>query len=172
MNGMQWRRVVSQSRIASWIALALAACGSSDPSNEDSTGETQAAASKQLADHTAGQACDSDKDCANGSCEQELRAFPFLSRDALAAPGGFCTFPCRINADCGEGGVCIGSGANALSFNEPDERGLCLAFCDASTPCREGYACLDLFGQPLGSEDGTGANVGTCQPLVESEPQP
>jgi len=35
--------------------------------------------------------------------------------------------------------------------------GMCLANCVASTACRAGYRCLELFGQPLGDENSMGA---------------
>ena len=156
--------------VAGWLVLALAACAGSDPSDEDGEDATQAAVRTQLVDHTAGKACKSDKDCENGSCEQELPAVPFTSnRSALPAPGGFCSFACRLNVDCGEGALCIGAGNHAFSFGTPDERGLCMAACDEETPCREGYSCLDLFGQVVGSENAAGVVAGSCQPPSPTE---
>lgn len=152
------------------IVLSFVACGGSEAIGEDAEGEAQAAVSERLVDHTAGKACDSDADCENGSCEQELPAFPLTShRGALPAPGGFCSFPCRLNVDCGEGALCIGAGNTAFSFGTPDERGLCLAACNEGAPCREGYSCVDLFGEVVGAENPMGILAGSCQPPLQNE---
>jgi hypothetical protein len=124
--------------------------------------------SKQLVDHTAGKACKSAKDCENGTCEQELPAFPFNNRDAQSAPGGFCSFACNISADCGAGSMCIGAGQSVGGFGKDDRTGLCLATCTVDEPCREGYSCVDLLGGVLGTENALKVSTGTCQPLPES----
>ena len=156
------------------IALAISACGGaeSDSSAEGSAGRAGIEASLQakiLVDQTAGKACDSDKDCGNGSCKQALPAFPSLSLDARSAPGGFCSFACGLNIDCGKGGICIGAGTNAFAFNDTEGKGLCLASCDASSPCREGYSCVDLFGQRVGSETAIASSTGSCQPTMATD---
>jgi hypothetical protein len=158
--------IALRSCVAGLIGLAVAACASSD-SEEEQT-EVAMLDSKQLVDHTAGQACKSDSDCKNGSCEQEIPAFPFDNRVAQTAPGGFCSFVCHISADCGAGSMCIGAGQSVGSFDMDDLTGLCLASCDADTPCREGYSCVDIFGQAIGSEIALKVSTGSCQPQVDT----
>jgi hypothetical protein len=152
--------------MAGLIGLAVAACAGSDSEE----GQTQAAMldAKQLVDHTAGKACKSDSDCKNGSCEQEIPAFPFDNRDVRTAPGGFCSFACHISADCGAGSTCIGAGESVGSFNMEDRTGLCMASCNADTPCREGYSCVDILGQVIGSENAIKVSNGSCQPQVDT----
>jgi hypothetical protein len=147
-------------------AWAIGACASAESHGDGHDEEAAAAAppSKMLADHIAGEACDSDKDCGNGSCQDEVPAFPMSDRAAEPAPDGFCSFACGINIDCGAGGVCIGAGNNALSFANANGKGLCMKFCDASSPCRDGYSCVDVFGLVVGAEMGSGFSVGSCQP--------
>lgn len=162
-----WDNVALRSCMAGLIALAVAACASSS-SEDEGQSEASITESKQLVDGTAGKACKSDKDCENGSCKQELPMFPFDNRSAQPAPGGFCSFPCHISADCGEGGMCIGAGDSVGSFDMEDRTGLCLATCTADNPCREGYSCVDLLGQVIGSENALKVSTGSCQPQGES----
>src|SRR5262245_14302286 len=133
-----WDKRALRSFLAGLITLAVAACASSDSDEGQAEAATAMEESKQLADHTAGKACKSDKDCKNGSCEQEIPAFPFDNREAHDAPGGFCSFHCNISADCGEGSMCIGAGNSVGSFDMEDRKGLCLASCSADSPCRDG----------------------------------
>lgn len=161
-----WDHIALRGCLAGLIVLTVAACASSDSAE----GQAEAAMleAKQLVDHIAGKTCKSDKDCENGSCEQEVPAFPFENRTAQSAPGGFCSFACHVSADCGEGGVCIGAGESVGSFDMEDGTGLCLAACSADTPCREGYNCVDLFGQVIGGENALKVSTGSCQPQVDT----
>jgi hypothetical protein len=154
--------IALRSGMAALIGVAVAACASSEP--EEGQTDVAMLEAKQLVDHTAGKACKSDSDCKNGSCKQEIPAFPFDTRVAQAAPGGFCSFACHISADCGAGSLCIGAGESVGSFDMEDRTGLCMATCNADTPCREGYNCVDLLGQALGSENALKVSTGSCQP--------
>ena len=166
MLGLLRDNVALRSCMVGLIVLAVAACASSD--SEEGQTEGAMLTAKQLVDHVAGKACKADKDCENGSCEQELPPFPFDNREAQPAPGGFCSFACNISADCGEGSLCIGAGDSVGSFDMEDRKGLCLASCNADNPCREGYNCVDLFGQVVGSESALKVSTGSCQPQVDS----
>ena len=83
-----------------------------------------------LPDNTAGLPCASDAECANvmGACAQML---PASGGGAVAAPGGYCTNSCEIDADCGAAGLCV------TTF---DGDSLCFQPC-TGTECREGYVC-------------------------------
>ena len=165
MFTLVWDNGVLRSWLAGLMALSLVACASTDPEEGQAEGAMEEA--KQLVDHVAGKACESDKDCENGSCRDEVPAFPFENREAQSAPGGFCSFACNISADCGEGSLCIGAGESVGSFDMDDRTGLCLAACSDDEPCREGYSCVDLFGQTIGSENAVRVSTGSCQPQVE-----
>ena len=167
---LHWDNIALRSCMAALIGLTVAACAGSD--SEEGQTEDAVQESKQLVDHTAGKACKSAKDCENGSCEQELPAFPFNNREAQSAPGGFCSFRCNISADCGEGSLCIGAGQSVGGFGKEDLTGLCLASCTVDEPCREGYSCVDLLGGVIGTENALKVKTGTCQPLGETETEP
>lgn len=162
--GMNYRGRVTRHCLTGLFALVLSACGGSDDAADDEASADTTALSKMLVDNTAGKACDSDKACGNGICQREVPEFPSLGFSANPAPGGFCSFACRLNVDCGKGGVCIGVGSNAFGFNHPDERGLCMKYCDTDSECREGYTCQDLFGQPPDAENSAALTGGSCQP--------
>jgi len=167
------RRSTEQQR-STLVLLALGMCivmGCGDGSHDaGESGEPAAvnASAKMLTGAKAGSLCQTNKECGNGSCEHVLPGV--IGASETPAPDGFCSFRCRLNADCGEGGMCVGAGSHGFSFGSADETGLCLAICDADRPCREGYSCLDAFRAPL--EDGmsvAGSTLGTCQPTPSDE---
>jgi hypothetical protein len=57
----------------------------------------------------------------------------FSSYKDIAAPGGYCTQDCSLDAECGAGGQCVSHGV---------EGGMCLALCTEKSQCRDGYDCL------------------------------
>jgi hypothetical protein len=85
-------------------------------------------AQRALPDHTAGNACSSDHDCADvkNACASMLPA------DDFAAPGGYCTQACSLDAQCGAGAQCISRGFSG---------GTCLGSCATASDCRAGYLC-------------------------------
>jgi hypothetical protein len=88
-----------------------------------------------LPDNTAGSACTSDADCGGNknSCMNELPFDTFSSFQNIAAPGGYCTLPCSLDAECGAGAQCISHGVQG---------GMCLATCADKSDCRAGYDCI------------------------------
>ena len=72
-----------------------------------------------------GGACDTNADCASGTCFDESTS---------GQPGGYCTESCMGDEDCVSGGHC-GPGF-----------ALCAQSCADVTECRAGYACLDFDG--------------------------
>ena len=63
-----------------------------------------------------------------GSCALEL---PSAMGDMVAAPGGYCTAACEIDADCGAGSIC--------AFTLGGTR--CFKSCAIETDCRTDYVC-------------------------------
>jgi hypothetical protein len=120
--------------------------------------------SQALSDETAGNACKTDGDCANGMCLTSIAgAFGGAS---MEAPGGYCSAGCTTDAECGEGGVC----ARAFpSFaGAPATPGHCMKGCGTAEECRDGYRCVNALGMaPSGNPmDPTAALLGpaACQP--------
>jgi hypothetical protein len=72
-----------------------------------------------------GDACETSTDCGTQlSCE-------------TSQTDGYCTItPCEVNG-CPDEAVCI-------VF--PDDSTFCMARCDAAADCRDGYVCVDNFG--------------------------
>ncbi len=67
-------------------------------------------------------------------------------------PGGYCSWTCDADADCGAGGVCINN-----FFAEPACMVRCAAPGSRST-CRTGYICYGVSGE----------QYGVCAPIDES----
>lgn len=158
--------------------LGMSACGSSEDNQGGSTETTEPP--KALTANTAGKACTDDGDCGTGSCEKQLNAAGggLLGPSTVPAPGGYCSFNCKLNADCGAGGVCIGANAtggfgfgNTGGANQAAS-GQCLKRCDSSSQCRDGYRCLDSNnGRAMESgnaEPATNA-TGSCQVAPETD---
>jgi hypothetical protein len=95
-----------------------------------------------LPDHIAGRACSGDGDCGGikDSCANQLPTFS--SNQVIAAPGGYCTQDCSLDAECGAGGQCVSRGVQG---------GTCLALCSDKAECRDGYDCL-LWGRSMVSK--------------------
>jgi hypothetical protein len=146
-----------------WLLL-MAACGSEDTeasSKTTSKPNTREPGSVFTA-KTAGKACAADKDCGNGVCSKQ---FSGVLGDTQTAPGGYCTFACRVDADCGEGAACVGANAGGLGFGgvgTASSEGLCLAVCTSSAMCREGYRCFDALGQSAESASAGSSALGTA----------
>lgn len=160
-------------------SIAVSACGGSDDDDDSSGGNAATMeAPKVLTANTAGKACAADKDCGTGACKKELTiGGGFLGPTTTPAPGGYCSFNCRLDADCGSGGVCLGANSTGgFGFgNAGGQRqaamGQCLARCDSSTQCREGYRCLDTNGRALESGNASAAAnaSGSCQVAPETD---
>lgn len=141
-----------------FVCGSLFGCGGGDTSKISSiAADAGMSEAVTVPDHTAGQACSNDKDCTSGTCQTEFHTNMLLGEQVLPAPGGYCTFACSLNVDCGAGGVCIGTKGATLTgtlATNPDlnGKGQCLAACDVSSQCRQGYHCVDLFGQSLSGE--------------------
>jgi hypothetical protein len=99
----------------------------------------------QLPDGAAGKACTSDTDCGGqkDTCLSELPFSTFSAYENVAAPGGYCTVKCSLDAECG---------ANAQCIARPLQGGLCLKKCTDKADCREGYGC-EVHGRDLSDED-------------------
>lgn len=105
-----------------------------------------------LPDFTAGRACANEDDC-GGAADSCARMLPYGSwggNDVVEAPGGYCTQPCMLDSECGQGARCISSGAMG---------GMCLSRCTGAGDCRQGYTC-SLHGRDLNIEDQV------CVPLL------
>lgn len=86
---------------------------------------------EQLADHTAGRACQVDADCDGGSCS----ATNLLG---TKYPGNYCTARCYEDAQCGQGGVCLWT-------RNSDDLGSCLASCSTDADCaRKDHGCWEM----------------------------
>jgi hypothetical protein len=162
------------------LACVLTACGGDD---DQSSGGAVAqggapAAPMKLADHTAGKACSSVKDCSGGLCTQSFPGNALLGQAATDAPGGYCSFQCTLNADCGVGGICIGAmqsqaggffglgNTNNTNNTNNGGKGMCMERCVASSQCRDGYRCVDtnnavLQGDP--DQPIPDTSTGSCQ---------
>lgn len=155
--------------------LGASACGSSE---DDQSGATEVEPPKALTANTAGKACADDDACGTGSCKKQLAApgGGLLGPATVAAPGGYCSFDCRLDADCGAGGVCIGATAG-FGFGNPggssqSATGQCLKRCDSSSQCRDGYRCLDSSnGRAMESGNAESAPnaTGSCQVAAETD---
>ena len=75
--------------------------------------------------------------------EATLPFSTFSSYENVAAPGGYCTLKCSLDAQCGANAQCISRGTQG---------GLCLQKCVDVADCREGYGC-ELHGRDLSFED-------------------
>jgi hypothetical protein len=75
---------------------------------------------------------------------------------ALAAPGGYCSQSCAIDADCGAAGKCV-NGINIVTINS----GICYRSCDTNSDCRADYECRSFSGSSGGP--------GVCVPLQASD---
>jgi hypothetical protein len=155
----------------------MSACGSS--SDEDDSGAVVMEAPKVLTANTAGKACTEDKDCGTGSCKKQLVAAGggFFGPSMQPAPGGYCSFDCSVEADCGAGGVCIranatgGFGFGNAGGSRQAASGQCLKRCDSSSQCRDGYRCLDSSsGRAMesGNAEPTDNATGSCQVAPET----
>lgn len=147
------------------VCLVLSGCGDDDEPTDDPVAGAGAPA-KILDDNKAGDACTAEKDCGNGTCLLRLTTSTLLGQQIqMLAPGGYCSFGCRLDVDCGAGGLCIGATADA--------KGQCLGRCDGNNHCREGYRCLDLSGAPLPqtapSDTPSNSGVGTCRVAPETD---
>ena len=150
-------------RVIAAVCLVLSACGDDD---EPTDVPVAGAPAKKLDDNKAGDACSADKDCGTGTCARRLTMSTLLGTQTQAdAPGGYCSFACRLNVDCGTGGLCVGATG--------EEKGQCLARCDGNNHCREGYRCLDLSGAPLAqtapSDTPSNSGGGTCRVAPETD---
>ncbi|HET8932611.1 MAG TPA: hypothetical protein VFN67_04185 [Polyangiales bacterium] len=156
--------------IAALSFLGMSACGGSE--EEEQSGDTAIEKAKVLTANKAGKACAEDKDCGTGSCKKTLTTGGTILGGATTqpAPGGYCSFACKLSADCGEGGVCIGANSTGgFGFGNAGGMmntagGQCLARCDSSAQCREGYRCLDTNGRAMESGNATAAPnaTGAC----------
>lgn len=168
-------------RIASAIAalsyLGMSACGSSDDTQSEAVAMEPP---KVLTANTAGKACADDGDCGTGTCKKQLPSGlgGFLGTSTQPAPGGYCSFNCKLNADCGAGGVCIGANAtggfgfgNTGGANQ-SASGQCFQRCDSSSQCRDGYRCLDsTSGRAMesGNAEPAANASGSCQVAPETD---
>lgn len=121
--------------------------------------------SQPLRDNTAGKACKTAGDCANGKCLTAIAdVFGGASMDA---PGGYCSAACTMNTDCGEGGVC--SGAFPSLGGGPATPGSCFKGCNSAEECREGYRCVNGLGMAASGNPmdpiATLLGPNACQPL-------
>ena len=155
--------------------VGLSACASS---KDDQGDAVEAEPPTALTANTAGKACAADDDCGTGTCKKQLTFPGLLGPTSQPAPGGYCSFSCKLNADCGAGGVCVGANATAgFGFGNAGgatqmAAGQCLKRCDSSSQCREGYRCLDSSsGRAMESGNAEPANnaTGSCQVAAETD---
>lgn len=96
----------------------------------------------QLAAQVAGKACSQASDCAGeaAECAEKVGGITSfgLSINDSEAEGGYCTGDCLADADCGEGGACIGALPELYAVGE------CQSVCSSDSDCRDDYTCLDL----------------------------
>lgn len=122
--------------------------------------------SQPLPDDTAGTACKTNEDCANGVC---LTSIPgSLGGTSMSAPGGYCSAACMADSDCGEGGVC--SGAFPAFGGSAAMPGRCMKGCNSAADCRDGYRCVNGLGMAATASqtpDPTAGLLGpnACQPV-------
>jgi hypothetical protein len=108
-----------------------------------------------------GKQCSSDAECgAAGECRDPLRGGTYVGQ-TLGASGptdGYCSATCLTNADCGEGGICFGTGRRG---------GECRKACSEDDDCkRANYECASLNGPLVDPSSGEDVAVPqTCQPL-------
>lgn len=103
-----------------------------------------------LPDGVAGRTCKRDADCKGGRCVGVLHIQ--AANETVDAPGGYCTLGCQIDSQCGAQAKC--------SVPAGEVEGECLAGCNDTTPCRDGYLCVGAAAR---------WNVnGTCQPEPET----
>jgi hypothetical protein len=128
----------------------------------DGGGNAGDAGDTPLEPGVVGKACTADTDCgASGECRDPLRGGTYADENlgSSGPTGGYCTANCVSDAECGEGGVCFGTGRRG---------GECRKSCAAAADCeRDNYECAKLNNPPLLDED-TGMEVAvpqTCQPL-------
>lgn len=162
--------------IAALSYLGISACGGSE---EEQSGGPVMEKPKVLTANTAGKACAEDKDCGTGSCKKTLTTGGSLlgGTTSQPAPGGYCSFSCKLSADCGAGGVCIGANSTGgFGFGNAGgmtsaAMGQCLARCDSSSQCREGYRCLDGNGRAMesGNAEAAANATGACQVAPETD---
>lgn len=72
-----------------------------------------------------GRACAANADCGPGDCLSAANGWS----------AGYCTNPCRSDADCGPTGTCYSEGAITL----------CIHTCTSHADCRAGYQCIALL---------------------------
>lgn len=141
--------------LACWTGIIVSACGSDDKnSSGGAAGMSNPTNPIIFTDNTSGKACTANADCGNGECRKEFAGIQLLGQAAQVAPGGYCTFKCNLSADCGAGGVCVGT---------PES--LCLASCTAASDCRDGYRCVDSDGQAISAS----GSSGTCRIAPETD---
>lgn len=148
----QWKLLVA----AGALTFVVSACGEDDPAGlttkDGGTSNGDAGPSiVPLPANTAGNACTKDTECgSSGKCATALtggNASQLLTSAAgvnfaSAAEGGYCTLDCNTDVDCGEGGVCFGSGAGLPPIGgEINLTGECRTKCMADADCRGGYEC-------------------------------
>jgi hypothetical protein len=138
------------------VCIPIACGGGDDDTSDAASPSTAKPAPTVLTDNAAGKACASDKECGSGRCFKEFSSTNLLGMmTSQTAPGGYCSFACKLNVDCG-GGICVGAqGGGGLFANTNGASGAsgqCMGRCDVSSQCRDGYRCVDLFGQPQNGE--------------------
>ncbi len=174
------RQLVTRTLIV-FIGL-VAICGGVACGGDDSPKDTQpqagtSAAPSVLTNGVAGKACSADKDCGTGRCAKQLTSNGLFTMSSTAAPGGYCTFVCKLDIDCGDSGVCIGAmGGGGLFSNVTGSGGtpgMCMSRCGSSSECREGYRWADGLGQTLNADTGAAASSsnssGSCQVAPETD---
>lgn len=139
--------------------------GDGDANNTGNTGDGSANnGDTPLDPGVVGKACTEatqEVDCgASGECRDPLEGGSYAGENLGGGDptGGYCTADCATDADCGEGGVCFGTGRRG---------GECRKACNAAADCgRDNYECATVNNPPLVDED-TGMSVEvpkTCQP--------
>jgi hypothetical protein len=163
-----WKHVVIGA--ASVFALA---CGGDDDGGDNGAGNNPPPATGVvLGKDIVGKACTAAADCGSGGRCAPTQSFGMLSAfletfglaTALPAPGGYCTVACANDANCGEGGICLGALGTILM-------GECRKSCTANSDCRPGYECA----KPTATGDGGRAGAGLaalpaqCQALPAAD---
>jgi hypothetical protein len=87
-------------------------------------------------DGDIGDGCMGDGDCMAG-----MMCYTMVPGFGVALPGGYCTRPCTMPAECGGMGTCLTFGA----------MGFCARTCSGPEDCRtdEGYSCTMLPVGPM-----------------------
>lgn len=91
--------------------------------------------------------CGGDVACAMGSCFE----LTYTRSDGTTADGNVCTNECHADADCVDGGACVGFQHDASG------RFFCVERCMQTSDCHTPLACTTLT-----ADDGT--TFGACLP--------